>query len=457
MTEPTFEELVDEWLTRTKAMVERQEEVLEGYDVRGISAHDLEKRGEKPPYETLRVDEREIQNFAGSIGDNNPLFRDPTYGAKTRYRSIIAPQTITCRIRSVSLHGARREGGVYPIANYFSGALFDWYDVIRPETRAFNEKKYAEILEKKGKVAGRMFIMCCNARYWDQRKTLFSTTRGHIIMVPMPSRTDSDNVGGNMLYERPPQAYTPEEITKIAEDIENETRRGATPQYWEDVAVGDMLTPVVKGPFTEQDQVARHLADRQDTFEVAYRDMRYSETMSTGGGARIHPVTRWPWSAAAEHEDYLLCRYRGLPGPFDGGMTRCLYPSHLLNNWGGDDCFYRRGYFEVRFPKYSTDTTWFIGEVVRKYKVVETGEKGTTGWEAGGIPGKAEYGAVDIKVIGTNQIGEKSLRGMATVYLPSHELGDVQLPIPHPPNPKYMNFPRFSDDVPDYRKVPSAI
>jgi hypothetical protein len=35
----------------------------------------------------------------------------------------------------------------------------------------------------------------------------------------MPSRTDTENVGGDMLYERPPQAYTPEEITKIAEDI----------------------------------------------------------------------------------------------------------------------------------------------------------------------------------------------------------------------------------------------
>ena len=126
-------------------------------------------------------------------------------------------------------------------------------------------------------------------------------------------------------------------------------------------------------------------------------------------------------------------------------------------NWGGDDCFLRRDYFEVRFPKYSTDTTWFNGEVVRKYQVTEKGETGTTGWEAGGIPGTAEYAAVDIKVIGTNQIGEKSLRGMATIYLPSKELGDVTLPIPHPPKPKYMHFPRFSDDVPDYRRVPSSI
>jgi len=117
----------------------------------------------------------------------------------------------------------------------------------------------------------------------------------------------------------------------------------------------------------------------------------------------------------------------------------------------------RREYFEVRFPKYSTDTTWFNGEVVRKYKVTETGEKGTEGWEAGGVPGEAEYAAVDVKVIATNQVGEKSLQGIATVYLPSRELGEVKLPIPHSSKPEYVPFPRYSNDVEDYRKVPSKI
>jgi len=28
----------------------------------------------------------------------------------------------------------------------------------------------------------------------------------------------------------------------------------------------------------------------------------------------------------------LLCRYRGLPGPFDHGLQRCGYHSHLLMN-----------------------------------------------------------------------------------------------------------------------------
>ncbi len=443
--EPTFDELVDEWLTRTKEMIARKEEIEEHYGQSG--------KEEKPPYEMRRIDESEIRNMAGSIGDRNPLFWDPAYGAKTRYHSMIAPPTIVMHIRGASLHGAQRKGGMYPLANYFSGVLWNWFDVVRPGTRCFSESKYAEIIEKKGKVAGRMFIMCSNGRHWNQHKKLYCTVRGHIIMVPMPSRTDTSNVGGNMLYERPPQAYKPDEIEKIARDIDNEARRGANTLYWEDIKVGDKLTPVVKGPFTEQDQAIH----ARETFEVDYWDGRYSETMMTGGGARVHPITKWPWSAAAEHEDYLLCRYRGLPGPFDMGMQRCTYTSHLLLNWGGDDAFYRRGYFEVRFPKYSTDTTWFNGEVVRKYKITEKGEKGTEGWEAGGVPGEETYAAVDIRIAAINQVGEKSLQGMATMYLPSKELGEVKLPIPHPPKPEYVPFPRYSTDVEDYRKIPSTI
>jgi hypothetical protein len=436
-------------------MIEKKEEILEAVDVRGIPLLDLYERGEKSPYEMRRIDEREIRNFAGSMGDRNPLYWDPEYGAKTRYHSIIAPQTIVEHVRGVSLHGARRKGGMYPLGNYFSGVLHNWFDVIRPSTRFFSESKYAEILEKKGKVAGRMFIMCSNARYWNQRKNLLSTSRGHIIMVPNPSRTDVENIGGNMLYERPPQAYKPEEIEKIARDIDNETRRGSIPLHWEEVNIGEKLTPVVKGPFTEQDQVFP--SGTRNGFELSYWEGRYAETMWTGGGSRVHPVTNWPWSAAAEHADYLLCRYRAMPAPFDNGAQRVCYPAHLLMNWGGDDCFLRRDYFEVRFPKYSTDTTWFDGEVVRKYKVAEKGEKGANGWEAGGVSGEAEYAAVDIKVIGTNQLGEKSIRGMATVYLPSRELGEVKLPIPHPPKPEYVSFPRYSNDVEDYRRVPSTI
>ena len=210
--------------------------------------------------------------------------------------------------------------------------------------------------------------------------------------------------------------------------------------------VGDKLTPVVKGPFTEQDQVEGG-NDYMESFEIGYRNRRYPK-MSFGGsnGPRVHPASRWPWEAPNEHGDYMICRFRGLPGPFDSGNTRVLYPVHLLMNWGGDDCFIRKIYSEIRKPVYSTDTTWYTGEVVRKYGATESGEQG-----AGAVPGEVEYCAVDIKMIGRNQLGEINTPGMATVYLPSRETGPVKLPIPHPPKPEYIPFPQFSKEIMDIR------
>ncbi len=434
--EQTFEEEVAEFATRTKMLVDAEEEIIESEDL-------LEG---KPPFETKTVDAKFIRDFAGHIGDNNPLYTDPEYAAKGPYGCLTAPPTIIGFARGTSLHGARRVERIYPIANYFSGALFQWYDVIRLGTRFFSSSKYKQMLEKKGSVAGRFFILASDVFYWNQRMELLAKARGHISLVPMKARTDTEHIGEKMLYERGPYKYSAEEIARIKKDLDAEQRRGAEPRYWEDVNVGDKLTPVVKGPFTEQDQVGGG-GERMESFEIGYRSRRYPK-MAFGGssGPRIHPVSKWPWELPNEHGDYMLCRFRGLPGPFDSGNTRVLYHVHLLKNWGGDDSFIRKIYSEVRKPLYSTDTTWFTGEVVRKYKVKEKGEEGT-----GAVPGEVEYSAVDIVYMGRNQIGEINTPGIGTVYLPSRELGTVKLPIPHPAKPEYIPFPQFSNEIPDIR------
>jgi hypothetical protein len=54
-----------------------------------------------------------------------------------------------------------------------------------------------------------------------------------------------------------------------------------------------------------------------------------------------------------------------------------------------------------------------------------------------------EYGAVDVRIVGTNQIGEVSTPGTATVYLPSK--GEpVKLPVPH--DDKYEEYEQYVKD-----------
>ena len=151
-----------------------------------------------------------------------------------------------------------------------------------------------------------------------------------------------------------------------------------------------------------------------------------------------HPATRWPWSPADEHEDALMAAYRAQPAPFDGGVQRVQIPNRLLSNWMGDEGFIRRQYTAIRKPVYYGDTTYYVGEVVKKFKEIQEGAE-----EKGGVPGKREYSAVGIRIEGRNQVGEVSTPGTATVYLPSRESGPVVLPIPHRAKPPFVNYETY--------------
>ena len=52
--------------------------------------------------------------------------------------------------------------------------------------------------------------------------------------------------------------------------------------------------------------------------------------------------------------------------------------------------------------------------------------------------GRATFIGIEIRC--TNQVGEMQCPGFATVYLPSREHGEVQLPIPHTEKPPFVPF-----------------
>ena len=141
-------------------------------------------------------------------------------------------------------------------------------------------------------------------------------------------------------------------------------------------------------------------------------------------GNRVRPG--FPYDASiGGHYDWDGVKARGMPAPFDVGLFRACANSHLLSNWMGDDGFIRRFEMQLRKPSFYGDTTWYYAEVVNKYK-----EK----------VGDHEYGAVDIKINGTNELGEVCAPGTATIYLPS--VGKpVKLPVPH--NDNYGDYQEY--------------
>jgi len=377
-----------------------------------------------------------IKMNALSIGCDNPLYIDPVYATKSRYGMITALPTYLATVRYTVARGAF---GDYPISGLVAGADWEWNDVIRVNDRFVSSFVYEDVFQKVGRT-GRLIFTKTLANYWNQHKERVGTGHGHWIGVGREEAAESTTEGRGfsetMIYERGTYHYSDEEIKEIVDAYDNEEIRGSMPRYWEEINVGDKLLPIVKGPLTTQDLFNYHaqhegLSHAGMSFGAAFRSHRRGDS--------LNDVTGWPYEGGYwEHYDWSLCKCRGLPQPFDVGYSRAMHGAHFITNWMGDDAFLRRIYVQFRKPFYYGDTTWFNGEIVKKYK-----DK----------VGDLEYDAVDIKIIGTNQIGELSAPGTATVYLPSR--GEpVELPIPH--DDRYEDYEEYLKNCGEERKNPSV-
>src|SRR2546423_7525043 len=112
------------------------------------------------------------------------------------------------------------------------------------------------------------------------------------------------------------------------------------------------------------------------------------------------------------HWDPSYARRAGNPTTFDYGRMRETWLIHLCTDWMGDDAWLWRLDCEFRRFNYVGDTQWMRGRVTRKYL-------------AGG-----DRPAIDLDLGSTNQRGEETTPGHATILLPSREHGAVRLPDP---------------------------
>ena len=449
-TEQTFEELVQEFISKSKDLIGTEsDENLPPW-------HPSPFDREGPPYEfSQRITPEFISKYSLTIADDNPLYTDPNYGKKTKYGSQIAPGPVLALVRYPSVHGATKPGG-YPLANFISGSAWEFFDVIHAGSKFRSSKTTKEIFEKPGS-RGNLVFMTSDNYYWDYHGDLIGKCYGTQIYVPMPSMgttrvISNERLGEHMMYERKAQQYSKEEIDQTFKDIASMKRRGADTLYWEDVNEGDTVGPLILPPWTLQDQVVYHSCAYATTvwghfqgdnlaFEPIYHALKAIDKEGALFGSITHPVTGWPSTMNTEHEDALLAVFRGQPGPFDFGVQRAQIPQKMFTDWMGDDGFIRRLQMAFRKPVYYSDITVYRGEVVKKFKEVQEGEKGE-----GATPGKKQYHAVGIKYQGLNQVGEAQVIGTGTVYLPSREAGPVDLPIPHPARPPFVSYETFYRD-----------
>jgi acyl dehydratase len=340
-----------------------------------------------------------IRHFAYAVGDPNPLWRDPDYARSTRWGGIIAPPTFDFCIASSDGAGNAPGGSfLLPGFNLFAGGnKHEYFGVIRPGDEFRVVDKYLGVEEKevKGKTY-RLFLEKGKRSYINQRDEVVVIATARRIMTGTPPGKIAATQG-ELYKDIKRHHYSQEELDVIHraydDELAGKNRRGAEVRYWEDVAVGDELQPVVKGPLDTSDACSAMLVEYGGAFAIKWNIMRGSIDSYP-----IDPQTGEHRFRRDWHFEDSLAQISGVPYAFQIGKFSEMILSHVVTNWMGDDGFVKVLDFRIQRINIMGDMNWLKGKVIRKY--VDSGEH-----------------LVDLDIWAENQDKRVVTKGIATVRL----------------------------------------
>jgi acyl dehydratase len=354
------------------------------------------------------------RHFAFGYGDDNPLYCDPEYAAGTRWGGLVAPPAFLYTMGEDAAPKpdpetkALLKGDPFAgLGSYQAAMEFEWWQPLRLGDRCRSLRTQVGVQPKRSSFGGRSAHVTHDYLYTNGNGEMHALRRGIWINT---ERNASKKRAKEKLEQEP---YTPEQLAEIDAAYAAETRRGAEPRYWEDVEIGEVLQPKVKGPLTTTDVVVWHLGwgmqlTPPGAFKIAANIRRKAPGLYPPNGLNIpDTVQRLHWEPARARE-------LGLPNSYDYGGMRETWLTHLLTDWIGDDGWLWKLRCEHRKFNYLGDVTWVRGEVVDKQQV----------------DGRAE---VHVAVRCENQRGEVTTPGTAVVLLPTRDRA-VELPAPPAPD-----------------------
>ena len=344
-----------------------------------------------------------IRHFAWGVGDDNPLWFDREYGAASPWGTILAPPCILYAVDSTII--APKLPGVQWV---YAGTDWTWYEPIR----LGDSFRVVTRLLRQEKKTGRRFpfwvLQIGESRYYNQDDRLVAVAVGRCARTPRGDKL-TEARGGKEVEEHKAHKYTAVELEDIEQQGLNERRTGNRPLYWEDVAVGMAIPPVVKGPLSIIDIMAWYSCQQgAQPYGGAHTDaVRYRRRHAD---YHVNPATGAKDAAGRGHLEAATGRDVGMGGAYDIGPQRISWAQHMLTNWVGDHGFLHHLDVAVRRPNLVGDTLWWRGTVVGKEV-----RDGTC--------------MADLEVVAVNQSGIESATGSATVALPSRQHGPLRMPL----------------------------
>lgn len=346
-----------------------------------------------------------IRHFAEGIGDANPLWNDPDYGPSTPWGTQLAAPTTLYAIDNTVV--APRLPGIQWV---YAGTEWTWYDVLRVGD-AYETTVVYDSLELKGGRFAKLWAMQRGSIDYVRKSDGLRVARAYGSTARTPRGEALKKDGSTKYAPRDKYAYSPEELDEIEHAILTETPRGATPRRFEDVEVGEEMTPMVKPPLTTNDLVAWYSGvNGARAYGGAYGDVvRYHARHQD---YEISKATGLKQSTGRAHMEAELAKdVVGMGGMYDMGPQRISWCANAVTHWMGDSGFLHGLSMRVLRPNLVGDTCWTKGTVTAK-SVLDDG-----------------HAAVELELAAVNQRGEVNATGTATVLLPSTEHGEVRLPL----------------------------
>jgi acyl dehydratase len=331
-----------------------------------------------------------IRHYAHGIGDDNPLWCDPDHAAASSVGCLSAPPSFLFALDRVF---SGYVGGLPGVHAMWSGASTRWHRRMLVGQRIHTTAWLQDLVEHETRFAGRAIQQIYHVEFRDQHDDLVADGESWCF------RTERDTAREQgTKYDRREELphYDADTLAGVARDYAAEAVRGGEARYGNDVAVGEELPLLTKGPMT----VTGFIAFAQGWGGLYIRANRLAwQQLRKHPGLGIPDRFGVPDVPERVHWDDDLARAVGTPRAYDYGPERTSWLIQQLTDWMGDDGFLLA--HEMRIRRHNP-----VGDLLRITGTVEA------------VAPAADGIHVEVGQRAVNQDGELSATGHGTVLLP---------------------------------------
>lgn len=299
-----------------------------------------------------------ILRFAEGIGDDNPLWTDEEYAAKSPFGTLVAPPSFIFACLGSIQVGWPGLGGFHcetkmefrqPIRvgdKINASVTFDGFDGPIEDSN-FGGRRIKDYLRQEYRNQNDDLVatfICSRMRF--ERGEMQKRAEGRQITVPHP--------------------WTEEEIFDIEEQILAERPRGDEPRYWDDVQVGDEIDTVTKGPLGLTDFIAFIAAGAAPIPRVSAHSVALKRYRKHPKWAFRDPRTHALEPVYSVHYNDYAASLQGAQAAYDVGIQRTCWQIHSLTNWMGDTGVLKAITGQYRAHVYLSDVVQLGGRVDSK-------------------------------------------------------------------------------------------